>query len=597
MNSMVVLFFEQYLLLLLFFVSSVGWGKLFTTNLLKSNEITNTSRLVLQTTTGIGIVTLLFIIAGETKNLKMYPLTAIFFGGITLFLIQLRVVSRNHIFQFRAAPLADFNRGASILLIVAAASYLLKPLVRALQVPDSWDELMYHLPMAQAWAESGSLIVADWLRYPLFPFNMELLYAGALIFGNDVTPHLIHTLTGLLAIALTYSISKIFLPTALSLLAAFWLYISVKSAMGTADIDVGLTLYIFCAFVSLGYRFKDGRRGFCFLAAFFMGLALGTKYQAMFYLPAFATCFFLAERNWKVIGTAVCITLATGGYWYIRSYVVSGDPIHPIGGPVFGYWQWNASDLDNQFGNLQTVIGLPPWYLMLSAGSLIFWRSTPAILRGCIIACCLNVVVWMAISGYDRYLMPAYPLLSILSVYFIHRVIERTDGYTVMARSWNRIEHTRRVTITIVILLVIVGSSWNSTINKAELVFPDPIDRASYLKNEFPGYELLAQLETPISGKIYQLRFEGEIYYLGPQVMGDHFGVARYKDVIKLLNKPSKLSSHLRSLGADYFLVDVLLYPKITNKMSEAPKYIKHFDLVSGTPRAALYRIRDPLIP
>ena len=43
--------------------------------------------------------------------------------------------------------------------------------------------------MRARWRRTGSLGIDEWLRYPWFPYNFNLLFAGALLVGDDVLPH------------------------------------------------------------------------------------------------------------------------------------------------------------------------------------------------------------------------------------------------------------------------------------------------------------------------------------------------------------------------------------------------------------------------
>jgi hypothetical protein len=109
----------------------------------------------------------------------------------------------------------------------------------------------------------------------------------------------------------------------------------------------------------------------------------------------------------------------------------------------------------------------------------------------------------------------------------------------------------------------------------------------------FPGYELLSLIDKSTIGRIYQIGLEGELYYIGAPVIGDHFGPARYRDTVKLRSSPDELAEHLRSLGADHLLIDLLRYPNGFNIDADDPLFAKYFELVRETPRAALYRIRN----
>ena len=72
---------------------------------------------------------------------------------------------------------------------MALALVALPALMAPLAPPAAFDELMYHLPYARQVAQSGSLGIHEWLRYPWFPYNYNLLYAGALLVGDDVLTH------------------------------------------------------------------------------------------------------------------------------------------------------------------------------------------------------------------------------------------------------------------------------------------------------------------------------------------------------------------------------------------------------------------------
>lgn len=584
----------QYFLLGLLLLSMLGWGRLVTAKLLAAaGAIPTSGAVVLQATAGLGVITLMCIALASAGALAAMPLLVIIASGIALavpaMIAAMRTLqARDHAGEGRS------RRMLSLLLYLAIAAFLSQALIRPLRLPLGWDEIAYHLPVARAWAESGYLVVTDWLRYPLFPFNMQLLYAGALILGNDVTAHLVHALTGFLAVALTFSVARLFMPAGFALLATVLLIYAIKEPLLTADIDLGLMLYISAAFAALAFCYLQKRRNLCLLAAFFVGLALGTKYQAMFYLPALAIGFLLVERDVKRLALAVALAIATACYWYIRNFMVSGDPIHPMGGPLLGYWLWNAGDIEAQFQDLARVAKPPPWYLWPSVGSLLFIRSSAPVPKGCMVVTTTAVVVWALVSGYDRYLLPMYPMLALLSSYFIYRLCMLVHADRVIATYMEKSGSKVPMAITVVVLLAIIydwGKSTYRDIN--ELVLPNSPERTALLINTYPGVALLNALDQPLSGTLYQLNFEDEIYYLGTPVLGDHFGKDRYRDVMRHVGKSAELSHHLRSLGATYLMVNLARNENFIAGATKDPAFSQYFEQVSITPAAVLYKIRD----
>ena len=109
------------------------------------------------------------------------------------------------------------------LLLVSLVPTVIAPLLPPIQ----WDEIMYHLPHALAWAEKGRVSPNEWLRYPWFPFNIDLLYGAALIFKRETLAHLLNALSGWLVTALIYLWASRFLSRWAGLLAALiWVSIS-----------------------------------------------------------------------------------------------------------------------------------------------------------------------------------------------------------------------------------------------------------------------------------------------------------------------------------------------------------------------------------
>src|SRR6218665_351303 len=97
-------------------------------------------------------------------------------------------------------PWTRFERIAAI----ARALVALPALVAPLAPPAAFDELMYPLPYARLVAQQGTLGIHDWLRYPWFPYNYNLLYAAALQVGDDVLPHFLNALAGALSVLMIF---------------------------------------------------------------------------------------------------------------------------------------------------------------------------------------------------------------------------------------------------------------------------------------------------------------------------------------------------------------------------------------------------------
>ena len=65
------------------------------------------------------------------------------------------------------------------------------------------------------------------------------------------------------------------------------------------------------------------------------GTAIGTKYFGLPLVGILGLWLLIIRRDWKASLAFGLTALAVGGAWYLRSFVISGDPIHPVGGHIF----------------------------------------------------------------------------------------------------------------------------------------------------------------------------------------------------------------------------------------------------------------------
>jgi hypothetical protein len=218
-------------------------------------------------TIGIGIficVFQAFAIAGRFTPVVVSAMLAL---GIVAALIQLPGWIRQ--VNLRAAPPAWSWREKACVVVVALIA--LTRLTPPLAPPTESDELMYHLPYAREVMHSSSLVILEWIRYPWFPFNYQLLYAGALmVLSSDVFPHFLHALAGWTSVLIVYRLGVLHLDRVAACLGA-----AICLALGdywSARIDNGVALLVLAACTALWWwREAPPRNGarWLALAAFF----------------------------------------------------------------------------------------------------------------------------------------------------------------------------------------------------------------------------------------------------------------------------------------------------------------------------------------
>ena len=469
---------------------------------------------------------------------------------------------------------------------VAVALLALPTFLAPLSPPMAWDELAYHLPHARQWAATGQLQINDWLRYPWFPSNYDLLFAGALLFGNDVLPHLLHAAAGWLTAWLIYGLGVRHLQDRVAggVAAALWLILS-KGQYDRAYIDMGVTLFILVACAALQEWRGSAARRWLIVSAFSLGVAAGAKYQVLALMPFFAVVLALRDRRpttWLLAASALALPCI---YWYARNAWLTGDPFNPIGGPLFGFSDWNLADYQNQFADLHDKAGWPDWLLWPAVAVPFFaaLRQRPAV-RGALVLGVYMLLVWVATSRYPRYLMTAYPVLALLSAAGACHAVRAVRRNA----TWQLAPRIARYAGGMLMLIVVIASTtW--TLRHAKRIASTPVAREAMLQSEVNGYGMWAWLRDDRTGdsrkRLYQLGLEESLYYAPQPIWGDVFGPWRYADVVGLA--PQAMHRKLASQGFEALVLDTARWPNLATQ----PGFDRFFILRHTEGAARLYSI------
>ena len=538
-------------------------------------------------TTGIGIFICVFQafgIAGRFTPTVVVTMVALgIVAGIPQFPAWLRQV------RMREVPptLSWLEKIGLAALALVAVTTLAAPLAP----PAVFDELMYHLPYAREVAQGGRLGVYEWLRYPWFPYNYNLLYAGALMVGNDVFPHLLNALAGWTSVLIVYRLGLLHVNRVVACVgAAIWL------AMGDytgALIDTSVALFVLAACAALWWWREapppHGSRWLA-LAAFFLGIAAGSKYQALTVLPLLGVFVLWHERRPRVLALALLCFLIPCVYWYARNAIMTGDPFNPIGARVFGFTNWNAADYRMQLQDVRDHAGLPNplIWAVLAVPFSAHWKRSAA-LRAAAVFCIYSLFVWSLTSRYPRYLTSAFPLLALTAAVGWQTVFggiaaklrrsmperDRSGGLDRAGR-W----------FAILLLAAGLGLAFYKTREKVSMIATTPAQREAFLRKNVPGYAVMNYLREHATGRVYQIALSEATYYGPSPVWGDAIGPWRYSDFI--LFPPADYARKLAEKGFEAIAVSL---PTATY-LEAQPGFQEQFALMYEKDNAKAYRIR-----
>lgn len=544
----------------------------------------------LATTLGMGLFIVALQVLAVASQLTRPALFVLLIVGWSLALWQAVRARRQQQAAGRPAAAVTWHAHELFwlwLVLVALAPTLVAPLTP----PQQWDELMYHLPHASQWAASGTLTVNEWLRFPWFPYNYDLLYAAALLLKGDVLAHLLHALAGWLVALITYRMAVRHAGHATASLAtSAWLVLG-GPLYASAYIDLGVALFLVTSAVAMWLWLQSRKHlGWLMAAAFALGLAAGSKYQALIYLPFFGAVLLCVERRPKAWAAVVTAFLLPCVYWYVRNAILTGDPFDPLGARIFGYHDWNEWDLTAQFNDLKGVANWPPkclWPALLAPLLPRFYRA-PA-WRGTLLLAAYASIVWLLTSHYDRYLLPMFPLLALLSAQVV------LDGCTWILRRRPRwVLEPRWVAQQLGLLLVLCAVGvlgvygWNTSEKALQNVAFTAEQREALLTQSLPAYPLVLKLHQPPGRRIYQFALENLTYYAPNPIWGEIFGPWRNHD--RMLLGAKGLAQRLRAEGFDTLLIrnDVL------GLFQHDADFDQHFRSIAKAPGAEAFDILPP---
>lgn len=524
-------------------------------------------------------ITLLFILG----IVGWFSLYAIFTGESVLIVIALYLLFfsksiNNFVIRIRI-------KSAALLEILALAILFLILTLKSVKVPGYWDDTMYHLPLARFYIENQAIVLNEYLRFPLFPQNMDLLLALGLMIGGDVVAQGMATVPlFIISIGLIGTGVWLFnsiIPGYLSILLLLNLG-PVKTTLGYAYIDNGLALFCGGATLALALWINTEHRlkSWVVISGMLAGGAAGIKYFGLVLAFLLGLYILIMRHNWRACFTYSVSIILFGSWWYLRSAIIAGDPFHPVGGNIFGHFLWDAQDLIGQ-KKQQANIGVDQnlfnvWSGLVKAGvelwvpaflSLIFFWKEGSSVRFLQIVFLSYFLFWFFATQEPRYLAPIFAVGSFLSVYFLYRAgLGRFIMMLRMRKQWLG-NSCIPGALCLVTLLPICAASYKEA-TSGIVHWSDHISRR-------PGYTLFHQANKliPLFGsRLIQVGFENGIYFFNGVAIGDWFGPGRYRsmlncqDICRLISPTEmtlimkKFNCRMLAVNKNRFAIDVKTY-------------------------------------
>lgn len=502
--------------------------------------------------------------------------------------------------QLRRTPWLEWLPPLGVVALVFGGMVL-----TAFQVPGHWDDTMYHLPMARDIVRHGGIQVNEFLRFPLFPANVTLLVSLGLMTGGDVLAQAMAALPVFVMFLGLVGATVWLTDSVLLGLLATLLLLSLRplgQVMGYAYVDNGLGLFAWAAVLGLAQALQRprGASGWLFATGLLAGAAIGTKYFGVVIVGLLGLVHLLWRRDLRQTAWLALGIVLAGSWWYVRNVVIAGDPVHPAGGNLFGFYLWDAADLIGQKQE-QATHGVPPmsfdvWGALKKAGvewllpafaSLLFVRRAPPPVRLMQVLFVAYFLFWFFVTQVERYLSPVFGIAAFLGAYALYAAL-----CTLLGLLPERLRHLparglRHPLVVAVLALALVLPLFSNGVERARQNAAGWNDTL----NQRTGFALLgaANRQIPSHGaRLVQIGYENGVYYFDGVVIGDWFGPGRYRAMMDCsadgctLIKPAAMKALLARFDSRMLAVNTERFKL------DLSAYEREFDVLARTPEGVL---------
>lgn len=342
-----------------------------------------------------------------------------------------------------------------LFFLAAIIVYLAVSFIGAIAPPSHTDVLNYHFALIKQYILNGAINFNPTFLHAAIPFNAEMLSSFITLLDGFRGGQLIQFAAGLLLILSVYFVGRSISDNRLGAIGiiVFMSIMFIPPIFSEGKSDQLLALFSFLSLYSFAKASSDSDTAELYLAAVLAGLACGTKvFGAGVPLAGFilVIAFKLSGRN-KILArdivAAVVVSAAVALPWYIRSWILTGNPLHPFFTEIFKDRYWDPVlefALEERRGYyiepglrefLLSPLRLTFWPdlykarigpLFLAAVPLaIFFRPKNRIIRFFGWTSLVYFIPWFLFLQDVRFLLPVLPGLSLFCASVLVEIIDR----------------------------------------------------------------------------------------------------------------------------------------------------------------------------
>lgn len=205
--------------------------------------------------------------------------------------------------------------------------------------PTFFDELSFHLVAPERTLATGRIHTAPWVVFTLMPHAANLLFAWGIAFGGDLGAHATLYALWLMSFFAAWGLAEAMtLPRSTS-----WLIPIVSGALASASTfwflgalaysETALAVAVLTSAAILVAPPFDRRP---WLVGALLGLIITIKLSGVIWAAALIASMTVLRWPVRDILRASALAAACGAPWWIRSFVITGNPLYPMAAELFG---------------------------------------------------------------------------------------------------------------------------------------------------------------------------------------------------------------------------------------------------------------------
>jgi hypothetical protein len=392
------------------------------------------------------------------------------------------------------------------------------------------DALIYRIGVPKLFLEHHGIYFIPGNIFASYPFFNEMLYTWGLSLGGGILPKGTHFAIAVFILFTMWKFGRRYVQKNNFELLPLLIFFTIPSVFQNAHVaycDLTLAFYTFVAIYAYLNWYNTQENLWIILCGVFSGIAMSTKYAGL-YLPI-SGCFGVLwgcrqkkisnSKAVRLLFQYVLFTLITGAPFYLKNWIMTGNPLYPLFYEIFAGRGWSAE----QAGYYDTFIRnlgmgrdlvdylLLPWNLSFYAkiNNPIFdgligpvfilvlpfaigMRKVAIEMKIVWVYCILAFCFWASSAQQIRYLIPLFPFLAIM--------VSLTISYY----------RNNKKIFTLLSIFIIVGLVFNGYHILRDFkrirplgVFTGHENKDAFLTRIIPSYEIIRHVNTQLPEKSY----------------------------------------------------------------------------------------------